>query len=226
MKKTQLIINIITVIASIIILILVYKMLINSKYSQRYIKELVDKNTDTTNYIIEKEKIFIRSETKNLEKIIQKSDGRKEEYSSTGKIMIYANNLEINESRKTYTEVKVQEIDKDGKVNEKTYTTKEMVKLHPLKNEFNSYIYIDSSKYEYLGKEKIDNTKCIKGKFTLYEKSNYIIVWIDLKTGFIIKEEEYKEGKLDNIVTYNTKINIVTDQDIIIPKLEDYNYYE
>ena len=224
MKKAQLIINIITAIIIIIILILGYKIVVNNKYSQKYIKELVEINTNTSNYIIEK--CFIENESERVEKITQKEDCRKEKYTDTGKVVIYANNLEINESRKTYTETKIQSVDKDGNITEEPYTTKEIIQMHPLKNEFNSYAYINSSnEYKYLGKEKFNYKQCIKCKFILYGESNYIIVWIDEETGFILKEEEYKEGQLNKTVIYNTSINIVDDKDIVIPKLDDYTYY-
>lgn len=224
--KKQLIINIITIINIIIIIILSYKMIINSKFSQRFVKELID-NNNTNNYIVIKEEYSVKDETTSSEKIVQNENARKEEYLDTGKTIYYYNNFEINKDRKTYKKLESIQVDKNGnEENRVEISTKEIISSHPLKNEFNSYIFLDSSsEYKYLKKEIYKGEECIVVKFII-NKEDSIKVWIDLEIGFILKEENYSTGVLESIVTYNIEKDVETDNILDIPNLNEYTFIE
>ncbi len=223
-NKKQLLINIITIINVVIIAIFIYQMVINSIYSRKFAKELIEKNGNTSNYILSKEKYLIEKDTTEIEKVVQMEDARKIIYEDTGKVMLYYNDCEINEKLKRYSKTKAT----DNGEEEILITTKEIISMNPLKSQYESYNNIISSyrNYKYLGKEKIDSISCIIVKCTMDNKVDYIKVWINLDNGFVIKEESYKDNILESIVTYKTEVNTVTSDIVEIPNLDEYTYIE
>lgn len=223
-NKKQLIINIITIINVVIIAIFIYQMVTNSIYSRKFAKELIEKNGNTSNYILLKEKDQIEKDTKDIEKIVQMEDARKIIYEDTDNIVLYYNDCEINEKVKRYSTTKANDNVK-GKI---PITTKDIISMNPLKSQYESYNDIISSHrdYKYLGKEKIDNTNCVVVQCTMDNKVDYIKVWISLDSGFVIKEENYKDNILESILTYKTEVNTVTSDIVEIPNLDEYTYIE
>ena len=223
-NKKQLIINIITITNVVIIAIFIYQMVTNSIYSRKFAKELIEKNGNTSNYILLKEKYQIEKDTKDIEKVVQMEDARKIIYEDTDNIVLYYNNCEINEKVKRYSTTKAN----DNVKGEIPITTKDIISMNPLKSQYESYNNIISSyrNYKYLGKEKIDNTNCVVVQCTMDNKVDYIKVWISLDSGFVIKEENYKDNILESIVTYKTEVNTVTSDIVGIPNLDEYTYIE
>ena len=223
-NKKQLIINIITITNVVIIAIFIYQMVTNSIYSRKFAKELIEKNGNTSNYILLKEKYQIEKDTKDIEKVVQMEDARKIIYEDTDNIVLYYNNCEINEKVKRYSTTKTN----DNVKGEIPITTKDIISMNPLKSQYESYNDIISSyrDYKYLGKEKIDNTNCVVVQCTMDNKVDYIKVWISLDSGFVIKEENYKDNILESIVTYKTEVNTVTSDIVGIPNLDEYTYIE
>lgn len=223
-NKKQLIINIITITNVVIIAIFIYQMVTNSIYSRKFAKELIEKNGNTSNYILLKEKYQIEKDTKDIEKVVQMEDARKIIYEDTDNIVLYYNNCEINEKVKRYSTTKAN----DNVKGEIPITTKDIISMNPLKSQYESYNDIISSyrDYKYLGKEKIDNTNCVVVQCTMDNKVDYIKVWISLDSGFVIKEENYKDNILESIVTYKTEVNTVTSDIVGIPNLDEYTYIE
>ena len=223
-NKKQLIINIITITNVVIIAIFIYQMVTNSIYSRKFAKELIEKNGNTSNYILLKEKYQIEKDTKDIEKVVQMEDARKIIYEDTDNIVLYYNNCEINEKVKRYSTTKAN----DNVKGEIPITTKDIISMNPVKSQYESYNDIISSyrDYKYLGKEKIDNTNCVVVQCTMDNKVDYIKVWISLDSGFVIKEENYKDNILESIVTYKTEVNTVTSDIVGIPNLDEYTYIE
>ena len=199
-------------------------MVTNSIYSRKFAKELIEKNGNTSNYILLKEKYQIEKDTKDIEKVVQMEDARKIIYEDTDNIVLYYNNCEINEKVKRYSTTKAN----DNVKGEIPITTKDIISMNPLKSQYESYNDIISSyrDYKYLGKEKIDNTNCVVVQCTMDNKVDYIKVWISLDSGFVIKEENYKDNILESIVTYKTEVNTVTSDIVGIPNLDEYTYIE
>ena len=227
-NKIQIIINIFTIINIILILLLGYKMIINNKYSRKYVYELIEKNGNTNNYIIVKERYSFKYGEKEVEKIIQKENARRvEQYGDNYETMtLYANDFAIHMDERTYSKIKGQKVDENGNETDVIVTTKEIISLHPLKNEFDNVPYIDSDGYKYLNKEKYNGVNCIKIQLIKNEES-YVIMWIDMETGFVLKEEKYNnEGVLECITTYKTNVNNVTDREIDFPDLNTYRYID
>lgn len=92
-------------------------------------------------------------------------------------------------------------------------------------------MYIDTAEeYEYIKKESYNGVECIvielKNVYTIKEegesKSYNYRFWMDIEKGFILKQEKYCEGILQEIVKYTVKECCVTDEDVKIPKLEEY----
>ena len=76
-KNKQIIVNIITIINIVIIIIFMYNLSVNSKYSRKYIKELLEKGYNYKNYIIQVEKKITATNELETTKITQKEDARK-----------------------------------------------------------------------------------------------------------------------------------------------------
>lgn len=223
-KRLQLIINIVTIINIIIIIILLYKLITENKYSRKFIIELLETNADINNYIILEERYSAETGTTSAKKISQNDNARLVEYLDSKKTILYANNLEINKQAKTYAKLEMNETDENGNRTSKDITTQDIISLHPLRNEFNSFSYVYySPDYQYLRKEEYNRVKCIVVEFIVNGENDRVIVWIDLKTGFILKEEYYKTD-LKEIITYKTEVNTVEDNEIDIPNLSDYTY--
>lgn len=217
LKKLQLIINIITIINIIIIVIFIYNLFINNIYSRRYIKELFEKNYNYKNYIIEIEKISIDTNEMDITRITQKEDACKIEYINRNSTRWYANDIVIID-------------DKQNNIKQySNQSTQESLTL--LANQFEIYMYIDTAEeYEYIKKESYNGVECIvielKNVYTIKEegesKSYNYRFWMDIEKGFILKQEKYCEGILQEIVKYTVKECCVTDEDVKIPKLEEY----
>lgn len=224
----QRIINIIVIINIIIILVLSYHIIINNKYSRKFVYGLTEKNINSDNFILEKEEKFVKEGKITRTRIIQKEDARREETLNNKEIKWYANDLVIikNADEKIYYKEKSGKTDINGNTTYRYMTTKDVLTYSTLRNDFQCINFImNSQDYKYLKKEKYNSTECIVVEF------NKILdydarIWIDLETGFTLKEELYLDGTLERITTYKVKINIVTDKEIDLPDLEEYTFIE
>lgn len=195
----------------------------NNKYSRRAINELLEKNANVINYVMTKETHNIEDGTISTQKIIQNEKGRKEEYLDTYYTRLYYDNFIINLNEKTYSKVVGHNVD-EGKYID--ITTKEVISWHILKNEFESFSHINSNaEYKYLKKELYNDKTCIIIELKITDTETEKI-WIDSDTGLINKEEYYIENKLNKIIIYETELNNVTDNDLSIPNLKEFNFIE
>ncbi len=232
MKKNknskQLIINLVTIINIIVIVSFIYCIYINNQYSRRKVYEILEKNINLLNYSIEIEDISVKEENNSTTKIIQKGDARKEENITDNSVKWYSNNFVIVKriNEKSYYKEPISITDINGNVIHSYSTTED--KIYPLTSEFKSLNYINNSNidYKYLKKETYNNQKCIVIKLTDRETNpiNDIKVWINLENGFVLKEEYYCGAELEKVVTYTTRINCVTDNEIEIPDLTEYTF--
>lgn len=225
-KIMQRIINIIVIINIIIILLLGYHMIINNKYSRKFIYELMEKNINSDNFILEKEENIVKDGKISKTRIIQKEDARREETLNNGKIKWYANDLVIikNTDEKIYYKQKAGEDDINGNTTYRYMTTKDVLTYSTLRNEFYCINFMmNSQDYKYLKKEKYNGTECIVIEFDKILDYDARI-WIDLETGFTLKEELYLDGTLESITTYKVETDIVTDNEIGLPNLEEYKF--
>lgn len=224
-KEVQRIINIIVIINITIIFMLGYHIIINNKYSKKFIYELTEKNINNGNFILEKEENIIKEGKINKTKIIQKEDARREENLNNGEIIWYANDLVIikNIDEKIYYRQKAGETDIGGNTTYRYMTTKDILAYSTLRNDFKCVNFMmNSQNYKYLKKEKYNDTKCI----VVYIEDYKAKVWINLETGFILKEELYLNGTLESITTYKVETNIVTDKEIDVPNLKEYTFID
>ena len=94
-KNKQIIVNIITIINIVIIIIFMYNLSVNSRYSRKYIKELLEKGYNYKNYIIQIEKKLTSTNELEITKITQKEDARKVEYVNKKITKWYLNDIVI-----------------------------------------------------------------------------------------------------------------------------------
>ncbi len=225
-QKKQLIINIITIIGIILIIILAYNLIVNSKYSQRFAKELLEKNTQTYNYKFEKKEYFNKTGEEKVTKVIQKEDARRVE-NSNGSITWLANDYCImcDSNSKIYFKTIMHPAMGDNSSQDIKYrTTKQDLII--LQGEFN-WLINGNSVYKYVGKEKYNDKECIVVEFDRSDRiqtTKKTKQWIDLDTGLILKEEQYENNELVETIQYIVEINTVTDQDIDLPNLNEYTY--
>lgn len=214
-KRIQLIINIITIINIVVISILLRNIVINNKYSQKYVKELLEKNNNYTNYILEIEETSLEDSTTTLIKKIRKEDAAKVEYINENSTRWYTKDMVISEERETNTKV---------------YANQEQY-LSSLGEELKCFELTGAiENYKYIKKEKYNKRECIVVEFgRLYgtmnegEKEYYSRrIWVDIENGFILKEEHYCEEELSKIILYKIQVNIVTDKEIDLPDLTEY----
>lgn len=112
---------------------------------------------------------------------------------------------------------------------DKTITTISNISSNNLPFFTTSKFFLESSKnskFKYLGKEKIDNQKCIKVCLN-YNSVSKTYYYINLKNNCIIKEESFnlndsEEWEKISDVTYTYSYNSVTDNDII--RFDSTNY--
>lgn len=81
--------------------------------------------------------------------------------------------------------------------------------------------------YEYLGREKVNNRKCIKVSLTDNDKdgitaTNY---YIDIETGYILKQENVVDGKVESSIINTFDVNKVNGENLKFEK-EKYSDYE
>ena len=204
---------------------LVYNMVVTNKYSRKFVQELADINSNVFNYTITKENHSLEDDDITTVRITQSNKARKEENLDTGNTILYYDDLKIDQDNMLYYEIEREKIDKVGNRVDLKLSTSEILSWYPLKNQFESFKYINSnSDYKYLKTEKYNGSKCLVVEFIYNEYDEIIKVWLNLKNGLIEKEENYKENKLESVVTYKTEINNVTDTNIYIPDLKEYTY--
>ena len=221
-KKTQELINLITVCNIIIIIIFIYNIIINNIYSEKNIYKLIQKNINCNNYVLEKNEKIIDTGTENKVKIVQKKDARMEDDVSDGVTKWYIDNLIIKKNKNDKVYYKQKKEDENQYI-----TTQEMLKYLTLANEFQCYNHIENcEKYKYLKNEKFNNKKCVVVRFDNIIDGHDAIILIDCDTGFILKEELYLKDKLETITTYSIKTNVVSDEKLDIPNLQEYTYIE
>lgn len=224
----QLIINVITIINIIAIIVFSYYLYINNQYSRGKVYEILEKNINNMNYSIEIEDNFIKEGKTSFMKIIQKENARKEENLTDQSIKWYANDFIIikRTDDKVYYREEKQITDINGNITHSYSTTDE--KINKLIYEFSSLVYINNSDidYKYLKKETYNNQKCIVIELTNIESYPItdIKIWIDLESGFVLKEEYYCEKELERVIKYTTNINCVTDNEIKLPDLTEYTF--
>ncbi len=224
----QLIINVITIINIIAIIVFSYYLYINNQYSRGKVYEILEKNINNMNYSIEIEDNFIKEGKTSFMKIIQKENARKEENLTDQSIKWYANDFIIikRTDDKVYYREEKQITDINGNITHSYSTTDE--KINKLIYEFSSLVYINNSDidYKYLKKETYNNQKCIVIELTNIESYPItdIKIWIDLESGFVLKEEYYCEKELERVIKYTTNINCVTDNEIKLPDLTEYSF--
>lgn len=213
-KKIQMVINIVTVINIIIIVWLGYYLIVKSKYTVKYIKALSEKSMKCYNYMIEIESEELQTKEKYHTKIFQKENERREDIISENVTLWDANDVHIfedrTENRRVYSEWKTeQEI---------------------LYNEIDWWKYVNNENFKYMGNEKYNASNCIvlyyEDANTEYHSGENIWVsykiWVDEETGSILKEEQYSEGKLIEVTKYNIQFNCVTDKEIDLPDLKNF----
>lgn len=221
-KKTQELINLITVCNIIIIIIFIYNIIVNNIYSEKNIYKLIQKNINCNNYVLEKNEKIIDTGAENKVKIVQKEDARMEDDISDGVTKWYIDNLIIKKNKNDKVYYKQKKEDENQYI-----TTQEMLKYLTLANEFQCYNHIENcEKYKYLKNEKFNNKNCVVVRFDNIIDGHDAIIWIDCDTGFILKEELYLKDKLETITTYSIKTNVVSDEELDIPDLQEYTYIE
>lgn len=213
-KKIQMVINIVTVINIIVIIILGYHLIVKSKYNVRYIESIAKKSMKYYNYMIEIESEELQTKEKYHTKIFQKENARREDIISENVTRWNANDVHIfedrTENRRVYSDWKTeQEI---------------------LYNEIDWWKYVNNENFKYIGNEKYNDLNCI---VLYYEDANIEYhsgeniwvsykIWVDEETGSILKEEQYSEGKLIEVTKYNIQFNCVTDKEIDLPDLKNF----
>jgi len=80
-----------------------------------------------------------------------------------------------------------------------------------------------SYQYTYFKKENYNNHNCIV--FQLDKNDDYLKVWIDIDSGFVLKSEEKEDDSIET-TEYNINIGSVTDEDIKKPDLTEYEVKE
>lgn len=227
-NSKQLIINIITIINIIVIIAFIYYTYINNQYSRGKVYEILENNINNINYSIEIKDNFIKEGKTSFMKIIQKENARKEENITDHSIKWYANDFIIINTidKKVYYKEENQITDINGNITHSYSTTDD--KINKLIYEFGSLVYINNSDidYKYLKKEIYNNQKCIVIELTNIESypTTDIKIWIDLESGFVLKEEYYCEKELERVIKYTTNINCVTDNEIKLPDLTEYTF--
>lgn len=77
--------------------------------------------------------------------------------------------------------------------------------------------------YTYLKEENYNNHNCIV--FQLDKDNNFLKIWIDSDSGFVLKSEE-KDGASTETIEYDISFDSVTDEDIKKPDLTEYEIKE
>ena len=216
-KNKQIIVNIITIINIVIIIIFMYNLSVNSRYSRKYIKELLEKGYNYKNYIIQIEKKLTSTNELEITKITQKEDARKVEYVNKKITKWYLNDIVIvDDEQNNIRQYAIQSTQNS---------------LNVLGEQFEIYMYIDNAdEYKYIKKETYKDKKCIvfelknvyKDTSEAEAKSYDCKYWIDNESGFILKQEKYCEGILEETTTYSVKECCVTNEDIKQPNIEEY----
>ena len=92
-------------------------------------------------------------------------------------------------------------------------------------------MYIDNAdEYKYIKKEIYRKQECIvfelRNVYRITDgeknKSYDCKYWINNENGFILKQEKYCEGILEETITYTVREGCVTKEDIKQPNLEEY----
>lgn len=217
-KKIQIVINIVTVINIIIIVWLGYHLIVKSKYTVKYIKSLSEKSMKCYNYMIEIETEDMQTKEKYYTKIFQKEKARREDKITENVTRWMANDVNILEDRNN---------------NIKFYSEYETLQ-ESLYNDIDWWKYVNNVNFKYMGNENYNNSNCIVIYYadadSEYASDANIRVsykiWIDEEVGSILKEEKYSEGKLTEITKYNIQLNCVTDKEIALPDLKNFEKKE
>ena len=219
-KRIQLIINIAVIINITIITIIIYNMIMHNKYSEKFAYQLMQKNIDINNFILEKEEEDVKRGIVTKTRIIQNGKTCREE--TDDEIRWYANDFVIikRENEKYYYKQKVENLDENGHISYSYMSTKDEIWRHSLRYIFNLDSLEKSVKYKYLRKENYNGMECII--IDVDEKR----IWIDTQTGFKLREEVYANGILEYIGKYKIETNVVTDEIIDLPNLEEYIWKE
>ncbi len=233
MKKK--IITILTVINICIIVIWIFNIVQNQIYSRKYIRKLLEKNANCTNYIIEMNHFdYGEGEFNYQQKITCKDD--------VSKLERKKNRLESVDTIVWHTRNKI--ISKESKMI--TYINNSMAVL-PLIDEMGLSWRINDAEcnYKYIKQEKYNNKDCIVVELSYKEIYGYTYhidneigerkkvedeytvktykYWIDKETGIILRELHFNQSdKLIEENIYTVQTNCVTDEDIALPNTDDY----
>lgn len=218
-KIIKIVINLITLLNIIIIFFIIYHLIINNKYSRSYIRELLDKNKNCTNYIVETQELIVETNEITTEKVTQYNNISKIEYlgNNVNSIIFNINNLKFFE-------------DKYNNIKQYVYSENSTEILG--NRIFIPYINDSNYNYKYIKNENFNNVGCIVVEFknTKPTTDTEILftykLWIDKNNGFVLKEEEYNNDKLYKITNYKVNINCVTDSDIVLPDIDQYEFFE
>jgi hypothetical protein len=201
-----------TIIYFIIIILIV--LISKNKYSRNDVIDLVAKSITPNNVYIENNiyennsycgfaKFYIKN---NIEYIYQENNKQE-------KIETY-----INSEYNTSTFI----LHSEKTIIQDNYTNDDSEFL-PLKNTLleklnNSMKY----KYNYLGKEKLDETNCIKFSLISNESNDNCNYYIDENNGYIVK---WENNNTQISETYKYNINTVTDEHLKMFNLDNYSDY-
>lgn len=228
MKKK--IITILTIINICIIVIWLMHIIKNQMYSRKYIRELLEKNADCKNYIMEINHIDHGEMQYNYQqKITCKEDISKIEYKNDNRIVWHAKNKIITEGNKTITYINMP------------------MAVSPLIDATHLIWQINSAdcNYQYIKQEKYNEKECIVVELSYKEiygytysidketgerkevEDEYTIktykYWIEKDTGIVLRELGFNQSdKLIKENIYTVQINCVTDKDIALPNTDDY----
>lgn len=196
-----------------------------SEYTLEETKELVKKGIELpdniyliTKYYDEKENEIGKIEIQksgNYEYIKQEEDGRVYcetfvDYNEEKLITV----MHTNENIFIWNNHQKQEITED--TNEFIYSSK--------RNELYAHVGI----YKFLGREKVNDRKCIVVSLTdNYKEGLYVTnYYIDMETGYILKQEDIKDGNVNSIMINQYFENVVKEEDIKKYNAEEYTDYE
>lgn len=222
-KKILKVIWSLVIICAVILGVIIIKE--KSEYTLEETKELVKKSLELPDNIYLKTTYYDESENErgkieiqrvgNYEYIKQEEDGRiycetfidyNEEKLIT--VMHTTENILINNN---YQKLEITE-DK----NEFIYSSK--------RNELYAHVGV----YKFLGREKVNGRKCIVVSLTdNYKEGLYVTnYYIDMETGYILKQEDIKDGNVNLIIMNQYFENVVKEDEIKKYNAEKYADYE
>lgn len=221
-KKILIILGVLIVICLAIVGVLLYNN--NLEYTVEEIKELVKKGSNLPEEIYLKTEYF-DNEGNIVGWVESYQNGKLKHTRQASKDKVVLESYLDEEEKRfviVFHENKRLDIRENYPIDEDSYNSNEF--LYSIKrNEQYAHLGI----YEYLGREKVNGRRCIKVSLTDNNKegvtsTNY---YIDVETGYILKQENIVEGKVESSIVNIYDLTKVSGKNLKFDK-EKYSDYE